>query len=79
MEAKLSELQSAVNSEDTEAMKRGIQAVQQEAMAMGQAMYASGGGGGAGGAGGAGSGGAGPGSGGSGRSGDDNVIDAEFK
>jgi chaperone protein DnaK len=69
VEAKIASLREAVNNDDLEAMKSGIDALNTEAMAMGQAMYSQG----------AASpdAGASPGAG-DGKSDGDNVVDAEF-
>ena len=69
VEAKVASLREAVNNDDLEAMKSGIEALNTEAMAMGQAMYSQG----------AASpdAGASPGAG-DGKSDGDNVVDAEF-
>ncbi len=39
LQAKMEELRTAVNADDVEGMKKGMETLQQEAMAMGQAMY----------------------------------------
>jgi len=84
VESKVEAVKAAIGSDDTAAMKAAMEALQTEAMAMGQAMYAQPGAAGAPGAGGApGGDGAAPGGGGAagggagGAKGDD-VIDAEF-
>ena len=73
VEAKLKELQDAIASDNTEAIKKAMEALNAEVMAMGSAVYQPGGSGGDGGAppppGGAAPGGGKP---------DDGVIDAEF-
>ncbi|KAK9815742.1 hypothetical protein WJX72_008803 [[Myrmecia] bisecta] len=71
VEQAVATLRESINSDDTEAMKKNMEALQQEAMAMGQAVYSQGAQ--AGGApGGAASGGEPK------APGDDNVVDAEF-
>jgi molecular chaperone DnaK (HSP70) len=71
LQAKMEELRTAVNADDVEGMKKGMETLQQEAMAMGQAMYSQAGAAGSppppGADAGAGS-----------KPNDDNVIDAEF-
>jgi hypothetical protein len=78
VEAKVSELREAVASEDPAKMKAGMEALQQEAMKMGQAMYASGQAAAGGAAPGGGAPDAEPGPGPAGGKGPDDVIDAEF-
>ena len=76
VEDKIKALRDSVNADDTDGMKKGMEALQQEAMTMGQAMYSQPGAAGAEGAPGA------PppgGPDGSKKPGDDDVIDAEFK
>lgn len=72
VEAKIKSVREAVASDNTEAMKTEMEALQQEIMAVGQAMYSQAG---AGDAGAAGPGGA-PGA--DKKDGGDNVVDAEF-
>lgn len=75
VEAKIKSLREAVASDNTESMKTEMEALQQELMAVGQAMYSQSGGADAGAAGGPG----GPGAPGADKKdGGDNVVDAEF-
>ncbi len=76
MEAKIKDLQEAVNSENTEGMRKGIEALQKEVLEMGQAIYSKGGA--AGGPPPPGGPDAGAPGADSGKKKDDNVIDAEF-
>ena len=79
VDAAVSTLKDAVAKDDTAAMKTGMEALQAEVMAIGQAVYSAGGAAGAGSApgGDAGGDGAAPG-GGAASGGDDTVIDADF-
>ena len=77
VEAKLKELQDAIASDNTASMKAAMEALNQEVMAMGQAVYQQGAAGQPGADGGSGPEGGAPPPGGKG--GDDQVIDAEFK
>lgn len=72
IDEKIASLREAINNDDVEAMKSGIEALNQEAMAMGQAMYSQS----QPGAEGAPPGGEGPSG---GAAAGDNVVDAEFK
>jgi len=81
VEGKIKELRESIASEDAAKMKSGMEALQQSAMKMGQAMYAQGGAPGAEGAPGGPGGPGGPGAGAGPQPGpkkDDDVIDAEF-
>jgi chaperone protein DnaK len=74
VEARIADLRQAVEKDDVEGMKKGIEGLQQEQMAIGQAIYGQQGGADP-------SAGAGPGAGGSGPQpggNPDNVVDAEF-
>jgi molecular chaperone DnaK (HSP70) len=76
VEKAVATLRESIAADDVEGMKKNMEALQQEAMAMGQAVYSQGGQ--AGGAPGPDAGAAGGPSSGSGKPGDDNVVDAEF-
>ena len=75
VEAKIKSVREAVASDNTESMKTEMEALQQEIMAVGQAMYSQPGADAGAGAGAAGPGGA-PGA--DKKDGGDNVVDAEF-
>ena len=80
VEEKINSLRDAVGTESTEGMKRAMEALQQEAMKMGESMYKQGGASGGGGSPGGGPGGDAGKSGATAAAGDaDDVIDAEFK
>lgn len=76
VEAKIKSVREAVASDNTESMKTEMEALQQEIMAVGQAMYSQAGAGDAGAAGPGGASGGAPGA--DKKDGGDNVVDAEF-